>query len=193
MAEIADGLRGRYELCAVAIHHRTGRVGIGETSVVIAVSAAASRDALAACKDAIDTLKERVPLWKKEILRGRRRVDRTRLVTTISLQRAPDGPDPYAAHDYNPIQQGGDWRGAAPSSGPIVAGALALAKWSFVLVKFGSIFIAVGGYALHLRLEVRRRPRAADPAARAGPLHRGEARGAATRSCRCSFPSSSRT
>ena len=32
----------------------------------------------------------------------------------------------------------------------MIAGAIALAKWSFVLVKFGSIFIAVGGYALIL-------------------------------------------
>ena len=39
MEEIADGLRARYELRAIAIHHRIGRVGIGETSVVIAVSA----------------------------------------------------------------------------------------------------------------------------------------------------------
>jgi molybdopterin synthase catalytic subunit len=67
MEEIADGLRARYELRAVAIHHRIGRVGIGETSVVIAVSAAHRQAALAACKDAIDELKERVPLWKKEV------------------------------------------------------------------------------------------------------------------------------
>jgi len=70
MAEIADGLQARYELCAVAIHHRIGRVGIGETSVVIAVSAAHRQAALAACKDAIDELKERVPLWKKEVYEG---------------------------------------------------------------------------------------------------------------------------
>ena len=70
MAEIADGLRARYELCDIAIHHRIGRVGIGETSVVIAVSAPHRRDALAACKDAIDELKERVPLWKKEVYEG---------------------------------------------------------------------------------------------------------------------------
>jgi molybdopterin synthase catalytic subunit/molybdopterin converting factor small subunit len=67
MAEIAKGLQSRYELSAVAIHHRIGRVGIGETSVVIAVSAPHRQDALAACKDAIDELKERVPLWKKEV------------------------------------------------------------------------------------------------------------------------------
>jgi MoaE-MoaD fusion protein len=67
MAEIAAELHERYDLCAVAIHHRVGRVGIGERSVVIAVSAPHRQDALTACKDAIDTLKERVPLWKKEV------------------------------------------------------------------------------------------------------------------------------
>ena len=70
MAEIGEEVRRRYDLCAVAIHHRTGRVGIGETSVVIAVSAPHRADALAACQDAIDTLKERVPLWKKESYEG---------------------------------------------------------------------------------------------------------------------------
>ena len=70
MTQIAAELTGRYELCGIAIHHRTGRVEIGEPSVVIAVSAPHRRDALAACKDAIDTLKERVPLWKKEVYEG---------------------------------------------------------------------------------------------------------------------------
>jgi molybdopterin synthase catalytic subunit len=70
MAEIAGSLQARYELTGVAIHHRVGRVGIGDTSVVIAVSAPHRQDALAACKDAIDELKERVPLWKKEVYEG---------------------------------------------------------------------------------------------------------------------------
>ena len=70
MAHIAAELVGRYELCAIAIHHRTGRVEIGEASVMIAVSAPHRHDALAACKDAIDTLKQRVPLWKKEVYEG---------------------------------------------------------------------------------------------------------------------------
>src|SRR3954468_9553095 len=70
MAEIADGLKSRYDLCEIAIHHRTGRVDIGDASVVIAVSAPHRQDALAACKDAIDTLKEQVPLWKKEFYEG---------------------------------------------------------------------------------------------------------------------------
>jgi molybdopterin synthase catalytic subunit len=67
MAQIAAALGERYDLCGVAIHHRVGRVGIGESSVVIAVSAPHRGDALSACKEAIDTLKETVPLWKKEV------------------------------------------------------------------------------------------------------------------------------
>lgn len=70
MAQIAAELSDRYELCAIAIHHRTGRVEIGDASVVIAVSAPHRQDALAACKDAIDRLKEEVPLWKKEVYEG---------------------------------------------------------------------------------------------------------------------------
>jgi molybdopterin synthase catalytic subunit/molybdopterin converting factor small subunit len=70
MAEIADDLKRRYDVCEIAIHHRTGTVEIGDASVVIAVSAPHRQDALAACRDAIDTLKENVPLWKKEIYEG---------------------------------------------------------------------------------------------------------------------------
>jgi len=70
MAEIAEGLKRRHELCEVAIAHRVGRVGIGELSVVIAVSAPHRAAALAACHEAIDTLKQSVPLWKKEVYEG---------------------------------------------------------------------------------------------------------------------------
>ncbi len=70
MADLAAELARRHELCKVAIHHRVGRVDIGETSVVIAVSAPHRASALAACKDAIDELKTSVPLWKKETYVG---------------------------------------------------------------------------------------------------------------------------
>jgi len=70
MAEIAEGVKERYDLCEVAIIHRTGRCEVGEVSVVIAVSAAHRQDALSACRDVIDELKERVPLWKKELYEG---------------------------------------------------------------------------------------------------------------------------
>ena len=70
MAQLADDLQRRYDLHGVAIHHRVGRVELGEPSVVIAVSAAHRADALAACRDAIDILKDAVPLWKKEVYEG---------------------------------------------------------------------------------------------------------------------------
>jgi MoaE-MoaD fusion protein len=70
MAELAEALKAKYDIEQVAIHHRTGRVAIGQPSVVIAVSGAHRGDALAACKEAIDTLKETVPLWKKEVYEG---------------------------------------------------------------------------------------------------------------------------
>jgi molybdopterin synthase catalytic subunit len=70
MERIALSLKERHELLHVAIHHRVGVVEIGETSVVIAVSAPHREAALGACKEAIDTLKQTVPLWKKELYVG---------------------------------------------------------------------------------------------------------------------------
>jgi molybdopterin synthase catalytic subunit/molybdopterin converting factor small subunit len=70
MTQLGAGLLDRYELCAVAIHHRVGRLEIGEPSVVVGVSAPHRQAALEACREAIDTLKETVPLWKKEVYEG---------------------------------------------------------------------------------------------------------------------------
>jgi molybdopterin synthase catalytic subunit len=70
MEQLAEELKTRHELCELAIHHRVGRVDIGETSVVIAISAPHRADALAACREAIDRLKVSVPLWKKEVYEG---------------------------------------------------------------------------------------------------------------------------
>jgi molybdopterin synthase catalytic subunit/molybdopterin converting factor small subunit len=70
LARLADELTEKHGLCKVAIHHRIGRVEIGEASVAIAVSAPHRAAALAACTEAIDTLKETIPLWKKEVYLG---------------------------------------------------------------------------------------------------------------------------
>jgi molybdopterin synthase catalytic subunit len=70
MERIAGELTTKHDLIGVAIHHRVGRVEIGETSVVIAVSAPHRAAALDACREAIDTLKQTVPLWKKELYAG---------------------------------------------------------------------------------------------------------------------------
>uniref|UniRef100_A0A832H404 Molybdenum cofactor biosynthesis protein MoaE n=1 Tax=Oscillatoriales cyanobacterium SpSt-402 TaxID=2282168 RepID=A0A832H404_9CYAN len=50
----------------VVIHHRVGRLGIGEISVLVAVGCPHRSEAFAACKYAIDTLKHNAPIWKKE-------------------------------------------------------------------------------------------------------------------------------
>jgi molybdopterin synthase catalytic subunit len=70
MARIAEAVREKHDVLAIAIHHRVGVVAIGETSVVIAISAPHRAAALDACRETIDTLKETVPLWKKEIYDG---------------------------------------------------------------------------------------------------------------------------
>ncbi len=57
----------RFAIHEAAIVHRVGRLGIGETSVAIAVSAAHRADAFEACRWIIDTLKRDVPIWKKEV------------------------------------------------------------------------------------------------------------------------------
>lgn len=57
----------RFEIAHIGIVHRTGRLEIGETSVVIAVSAPHRRAAFEACEWAIRELKRTVPIWKKEV------------------------------------------------------------------------------------------------------------------------------
>lgn len=57
----------QFEIAHIGIVHRTGRVDIGETSVVIAVSAPHRHAAFQACEWAIKELKRTVPIWKKEI------------------------------------------------------------------------------------------------------------------------------
>ena len=66
LRKIRDQAMQRWPLDAMSIVHRTGRMEIGESSVVIAVSSAHRGDAFEACRFAIDTLKTTVPIWKKE-------------------------------------------------------------------------------------------------------------------------------
>ena len=66
MRKIAEDARKRFQIDKISIHHRTGRLEIGEIPVVIAVGAPHRGAAFEACQYAIDTLKETVPIWKKE-------------------------------------------------------------------------------------------------------------------------------
>ena len=60
----------QFEIAHIGIVHRTGRIEIGETSVVIAASAPHRKAAFQACEWAIRELKRTVPIWKKEVFEG---------------------------------------------------------------------------------------------------------------------------
>lgn len=66
MQTIEKELRERFDIGALAMVHRLGRLDVGEISVAIAVSAPHRDTAYAASRFAIDTLKGRLPIWKKE-------------------------------------------------------------------------------------------------------------------------------
>ncbi|MDQ2976290.1 MAG: molybdenum cofactor biosynthesis protein MoaE [Acidobacteriota bacterium] len=67
LLRLGQEAHARFEIAHIGIVHRTGRLEIGETSVVIAVSAPHRRAAFEACEWAIRELKRTVPIWKKEV------------------------------------------------------------------------------------------------------------------------------
>lgn len=67
---IVSESRERWPSVRVAIHHRTGRMGIGEASVVIAAASPHRADAFAASRYAIERIKQIVPIWKHEFFEG---------------------------------------------------------------------------------------------------------------------------
>jgi molybdopterin synthase catalytic subunit len=69
MKKIADESFRKWPLHKVLIHHRIGSLKTGDIPVIIAVSAAHRDAAFEGCRYIIDTLKQKVPIWKKEIFR----------------------------------------------------------------------------------------------------------------------------
>jgi molybdopterin synthase catalytic subunit len=67
MAEIAAEAKERFGLEECAILHRTGRLEIGETSLLIAISSAHRASAFEGGRWLVDTIKKKVPVWKKEV------------------------------------------------------------------------------------------------------------------------------
>ena len=70
LALIVAEAQTRWSGARMAIHHRTGRIEIGEASVVIAVATPHRADAFAACRYAIERIKQIVPIWKHEHFDG---------------------------------------------------------------------------------------------------------------------------
>lgn len=67
---IAEEIERTWPGVGVAIHHRTGRVGVGEPSVAIAAGSAHRAEAFAACRYAIERVKQVAPIWKHEHFEG---------------------------------------------------------------------------------------------------------------------------
>jgi molybdopterin synthase catalytic subunit len=70
LQRIADEAGGRWPGVRLALHHRVGRLEIGEASVAIAAAAPHRGDAFAACRYAIERVKQIAPIWKHEFFEG---------------------------------------------------------------------------------------------------------------------------
>jgi len=67
MTRLCDEIEAEIDGTRLAVEHRVGRLEIGDVAVVIAAAAPHRAEAFAACRAMIDRLKQRVPIWKKEV------------------------------------------------------------------------------------------------------------------------------
>jgi molybdopterin synthase catalytic subunit len=70
LQRIVEESRERWPSAALAVHHRTGMLSIGEASVAIAAASPHRGEAFAACRYAIERVKQIVPIWKHEYFEG---------------------------------------------------------------------------------------------------------------------------
>ena len=90
LTRIIDEARDRWPSATLALHHRIGRLEIGEASVAIAVSSAHRADAFATCRYAIERVKQIVPIWKHEYFDG----------GDVWIEGATADPDDSAAREH---------------------------------------------------------------------------------------------
>jgi molybdopterin synthase catalytic subunit len=89
MQRIVDEARELWPGARLAVHHRLGRLEIGEASIVIAAASAHRADAFAACRYTIERVKQIVPIWKREHFDG----------GDVWLEGATADPDDEAARE----------------------------------------------------------------------------------------------
>jgi molybdopterin synthase catalytic subunit len=70
MERIVEEAHGAWPSARLGLHHRTGRLEIGEASIIIVATSAHRADAFAACRYAIERVKQIVPVWKREHFDG---------------------------------------------------------------------------------------------------------------------------
>ena len=90
MRQIADEIRQRWDVIHIAMHHRVGRLEIGEASVAVAVSSAHRGEGIDACHYGIDRLKAIVPIWKKEVWADGEEWIEGSLTPATELDQPPD-------------------------------------------------------------------------------------------------------
>jgi molybdopterin synthase catalytic subunit len=89
LQHIVDEAEALWPVARLAVHHRIGRLEIGEASIVIAAASAHRADAFAVCRYAIERVKQIVPIWKREHFDG----------GDIWLEGATADPDDPAARE----------------------------------------------------------------------------------------------
>jgi molybdopterin synthase catalytic subunit len=89
LARIEQEMRGHWPTAQLGIHHRTGRIEIGEASVAIVVASAHRAEAFAACRYAIERVKQILPVWKHEHFDG----------GEVWIEGATADPDDQAARE----------------------------------------------------------------------------------------------
>jgi molybdopterin synthase catalytic subunit len=70
LLRIVEETREAWPKTRLGIHHRTGRIELGEASVIIVAASPHRADAFAACRYAIERVKQIVPIWKHEHFEG---------------------------------------------------------------------------------------------------------------------------
>ncbi len=89
LTRIVDEAREHWPTTVLAVHHRTGKLHIGEASVAIAAASPHRAHAFAACRYAIERVKQIVPIWKHEYFEG----------GDVLIEGATADPDDSSARD----------------------------------------------------------------------------------------------
>lgn len=67
LAEVAAEFTGREGVHVIAVEHRVGALAVGDLALVAAVSASHRAQAFGACSDLVDRVKEKLPIWKRQL------------------------------------------------------------------------------------------------------------------------------
>lgn len=67
VAEVAAEIAERFDIVAIGVQHRTGLLTVGDVALGAAVSSAHRKEAFAACAELVDAVKQRLPIWKRQV------------------------------------------------------------------------------------------------------------------------------